>query len=111
MSPRTFDRKKRELDKWVANEKKDLSERQAKLERDSGYLHDHLQSSKYNSPKNDAFGAIGVRKLSLNEDSGDSQALNEAIRQQKMLESGLTGMSPDQKYLMKKKDAAQKLLE
>ena len=80
VSPRTFDRKKRELDKWVANEKKDLSERQSKLERDSGYLRDHLQNSKYNSPRNDTFSAIGVRKLSLNEDSGDSQALNEAIK-------------------------------
>ena len=96
LSPRSFDRKKRELDKWVANEKKDLSERQAKLEKDSGYLREHLQTSKYNSPKSDAtFNAIAVRKLSLNEDSGDSQALNEAIRQQKMLETGLTGMSPD----------------
>lgn len=107
LSPRSYDRKKREIDKWVANEKKDLQEKQAKLERDSEYLRDHLQTSKYNSPKNDApYNAIGVRKLSLNEDSGDSQALNEAIRQQKMLETGLTGMSPDQKYLLKKKEAA-----
>ena len=102
-----------DLDKWVNNEKKEIQERQKKVEKDiGGYLRDrNYYDGVEGSPKRNSLGQIGVGKLSINEDSGDSQTLQDAIRQQKMLETGLTGLSPDQKYLLKKKEAAQALLE
>ena len=47
----------------------------------------------------------------MSESSGDSENLKDAIRQSKMIESGLTGMSPDQRYMAKKRDEAIKLME
>ena len=102
-----------DLEKWVKDEKKEIQDRQKKVEKDlGGYLRDrNFYDGVETSPKRNSFGQIAVGKFSINEDSGDSQTLQDAIRQQKMLESGLTGLSPDQKYLLKKKEAAQALLE
>ena len=64
----------RDLDKWVNNEKKDIQERQRKIEKDvGGYLRDRPYYDKLGgSPKRDFPGQIGVGKLNINEDSGDS---------------------------------------
>lgn len=47
----------------------------------------------------------------LNEDSGDSDEVREALRKAQMLEKGLTGLSPDQRYIARKTDVALALME
>ncbi len=45
------------------------------------------------------------------EDSGNSDKVQAAIREAHLMQKELTGMSPDQRYTLKKRDAAIKLLE
>ena len=77
ITPRTYKRKMDDLDKWVNNEKKEIQERQKKVEKDVGsYLKDkNFYDGIEGSPKRNSFGQIGVGRLSINEDSGDSQTL------------------------------------
>ena len=83
ITPRSYDRKMKDVDKWVTNEKKEVQDKMRKIEgqRDvRGSYFDNIGTDPKHSNQ------IGVGRLSFNEDSADSDILREAIRQQKMLE-------------------------
>jgi hypothetical protein len=125
ISVETYDRKIKEVDVWYAAERKEIKTRQQKLEESisdvANYI-DKISADRKNltggakshvSPKGSKNKYVNSRinVNALDNESDDSEGLTDAIRQTKMLESGLTGLSPEQRYLAKKREAALTLME
>ena len=125
ISVETYDRKIKEVDVWYAAERKEIKTRQQKLEESisdvANYI-DKISADRKNltggakshvSPKGskNKYANSRINVNALDNESDDSEGLTDAIRQTKMLESGLTGLSPEQRYLAKKREAALTLME
>ena len=112
ISPRTYDRGIKEVEKWVIREKKELQQRRRKLDENNSdikkyvarFRKDHRSVPMLNhiaSPRNDS----GLK--SYMDDSDNSETVANAMRQAYLLEKDLTGLSPELKNAMKKREIAQ----
>lgn len=116
ISPRTYDRSIKDIEKWVIKEKKELYQRKRKLEENTNDIKKYVQRFKKDqnsvpmlgrvtSPRNDS------SMKSYMDDSENSETMQAAMRQAHLLEKDLTGLSPEQKHAMKKREAALNLIE
>ena len=116
ISPRTYDRSIREIEKWVVNEKKELYQRRKKLadnDRELGKYIEKFRRDKTTVPMLTQIASPrpDSERRSYLDDSQNSDTLANATRQAYLIEKELSGMSPEQKYTMKKREAAVSLLE
>ena len=101
ISPRSYDKGIREIEKWVVSEKRELYQRRRKLEESDRDMDKYLKRfmkdkqtvpmlTKIASPRPDsALMSYGV------EDSQNSDKVQAAMREAHLMQKELTGMSPD----------------
>ena len=116
ISPRTYDRGIRDIEKWVVNEKKELYQRRKKLQENDRELGKYIEKFRRDKTTVPMLTSIASprpesERRSYLDDSQNSDTLANAQRQAYLIEKELSGMSPEQKYTMKKREAAVSLLE
>lgn len=117
LNNKTFATKVNELEKWAKTERKDIQERKAKIDYDYNNVKSLISDLKVD--RQTLAEKIGVspkrsrhaNNYQLDDDSRDSDEVREAIRQSQKLRSGLTSTDPESRYLEKKRQAANTLLE
>jgi len=101
----------------VVKEKKELLQRRRKVEENQKDLLKYVDKFKKDRQSVPMLNNLAVSPrpdsalLSYQDDSQTSEQVGNAMRQAHLLEKELAGMSPEQKYTLKKREAAAKLME
>lgn len=96
LSPRSYQRKRSDLEDWANRERREVKEQHSALQRKQ------QQADEANRK---------VETKTMVEESNDSDQVKKAIYQANLLDKGIIGVSPDQRYIQRKKEAAEQLIQ